>query len=126
MNFTMSESRFKLFCIPFFVLYNVEESDRFCLTNTGTDKHIIGHFRPNLLAINPKKGKAISWPIESKDAIQDDCSIVILPVGRGDWSEVSRKMAGDAQPEFKPNTLPKTIAIAEIEFKIKESVICRL
>lgn len=54
------------------------------LTVAGIDKSTMGHLRPNLFAMNPQIGNAINEPIDFNDAIQDDSSVVTLPVGRGD------------------------------------------
>lgn len=53
-------------------------------TAAGIDKPTMGHLRPNLFATNPKIGNAINEPIDFNDAIHDDSSVEILPVGRGD------------------------------------------
>lgn len=79
-----------------------------CFTVAGIDKNTMGHFRPNLFAIKPQMGNAINEPIDFNDAIHDDSSVVTLPVGSGDWSDVSSKSAGDGQPIHNPNTVPRS------------------
>lgn len=86
-----------------------------CLTAAGIDKSVIGTLRPYLEPTNPKIGKAINEPIDFKLAIYDDSSIEILPVGRGEWSEVSKRMAGDGQPIPKPNTMPSSSTVGIIK-----------
>lgn len=81
------------------------------LTAAGIDKNMIGNFRPNLFATNPKIGNAINEPIDFKLVSHVDSSMEIFPVGSGEWFEVSKRIAGDGQPMHKPKTVPNNSTI---------------
>lgn len=85
-----------------------------CLTATGIDKPVIGHFRPNLSAKYPKDAHAISEPIEPKLRVHEASSSLIWPVGRGECVEVSNKMAGDDQPKLRPIPMPNNNTVEKM------------
>ena len=51
----------------------------------------------------------IKPPIAQSDAIHDASSVVILPVGNGDQSEVRIKILGLVQPTPIPQTKPNKL-----------------
>lgn len=66
------------------------------------DKKIRGNFRPKPFVIKPKIIFPIIPPKHSNEAIQLASSILILPVGRGDSSDVRTGIKIDVHPHVIP------------------------
>lgn len=72
------------------------------LTVNGIVKRMNGNFRPNLSATMPKVAKPIRAPNAFNDAIHEASSWLILPVGNGDASDVSKTIIGLDRPVIIP------------------------
>lgn len=64
----------------------------------GTDRKIIGHFRPNRFIINPQSILPVMQLNAGNAANHEASSILILPDGRGDSSDVNTNIAGLDHP----------------------------
>lgn len=76
------------------------------LTHSGNAKAISGHFLPNLLATIPNIEHDNKNPKDFNAVVHVAWSVVILPVGSGESSEVSNTMLGDDQPTKIPYCIP--------------------
>lgn len=81
------------------------------------DRAINGFFRPNLFVRIPNEMLPIKLPMAHNDAIHEPSSIVILPDGNGDFSDVNRNIVGLAHPQMipKPSEINDTVKYSNIQ-----------
>lgn len=68
-----------------------------------------GIFLPKLFVIYPKTMLQINAPTWSKEVTHVACSMVILPHGNGDSSDMSRMFIGLLHPSKIPNATTKRL-----------------
>lgn len=77
--------------------------------------------RPHLVVMNPNKKLLINAPSGTNEATDDTSSIVILPVGNGESSDVNKFILGLAQPAVIPNPIGSIFTVCVCVFFFKQS-----